>query len=71
MDQYIVIGFNTHDSWAIGPFEVHQSKGDTVKDTQDKVAETLAEKLPHVIYTVVLESDFRQIYRDMLSRWGM
>lgn len=68
MDKYIVIGLNTHDSWSIGPFQVHQRKGDTVKDTQDRIAEYAGEH-PEIIYTVVIESDYRQIYKDMLNNW--
>lgn len=73
MDRYIVIGWdrrNRYNPASMGLFEVHVDKGETTKDVQDKVAERLAEELfEHVIYTVVLEQDYRQIWRDRLDFW--
>lgn len=70
--RYIVIGWdkrNQFNSASHGLFEVHVEPGETTKDVQDKVAERLAEELREdVIYTVVLEDDYRQIWRDKLDR---
>jgi hypothetical protein len=52
MDQYIVIGYDGRSA-----FQVH-AKGLTVKQAQDSIAETAADR-PHIIYTVVLEEDYR------------
>lgn len=71
MENYIVIGYDKNSrtkSSTLGLFEVHVEKGETVKDVQDKVAADLAEeRLDTVIYTVVLESEYRQIWSDRLA----
>jgi hypothetical protein len=73
MERYIVIGWdkrNQYNAASMGLFEVHVAKGETTKDVQDKVADRLAEDLSeHVIYMVVLEEDYRQIWRDRLDFW--
>lgn len=69
MDKYIVAFFDTHNTWGVkGPVEVHVMKGHSVKDTMDRIAESVAEK-PHIIYFVCLESDFRQYYRDIVDNY--
>jgi hypothetical protein len=71
VDRYIVIGWDRRNQYTTGTrglFEVHVEPGETAKDVQDKVADRLAEELfEHVIYTVVLEDDYRQIWRDQLD----
>jgi hypothetical protein len=66
MDDYIVAFWDTHDYHQFGPTQVHRRKGDTVKDTQDRMAAYAGEH-PEIIYTVVREDDFRQFYRDVLT----
>jgi hypothetical protein len=56
MDDYLVIGYDTIRRVI---FQCHQNEGETIKDVQDVIGAHQANTYPHIIYTVILEEDFR------------
>lgn len=58
MDEYTVIGYNTHEAkHGLPLFKVFKKTTETTKDVQDIIASDQAMRYPHIIYMVVKTED--------------